>query len=1022
MLNRFPLLTRTHKSILAAAVIGAVGMGHAQAGFIWDAGGGVDTNINTATNWDADTAPDLVGGTSVLQFGTAGSAANINTDISVAGLNFNRAGSFALNAGGGAITIGSSGIVFNDGAGSVRGYSIAAPITLAASQSWTGAGNDTLTVSGNISGVTASKLTINGLVTLTGNNTFTGGISVDGGTLTTSASGLGKGTTTINGGTLSFNVASSTIYTPITGTSGTLAFDAAGITLYNPSFTGNINSGSNTRLVVFDDVNLQGKLDGSAEQFFKTGTGVLTLSGPANTGGALRIGLAGGSLILDNTTNDVNKLSLTSAPLEFHGGTLILKNGSVTHVASATEVNTGATVIRRVTSTAVLQAGAITTALGATLNIESDNIVTTTTGLTDNILPGRITVAGADWATKSGSNIIAFSAYNTTVPTSGGGTGSSNNYLLTGSHTLTGTLQSNTFKINTTTSGQTLSLGNQTLLMDTGGVLFVGADDYTIQSGTLRGGGATGTETIIHQWGAGILTISANVGQQTAANNLSLTKTGTGRLVLTNTANAYTGQTYINQGELSVSSNGNLGTQTTNTTVNINGGTLLATATFSLTNGTFLRNVNLGGNGGTINVTGSNTLTVGGVVGNMTFPNVGTLTKTGTGTLLLSNTNTYSGNTNINQGTLALASTGSIDNTWRINLNGGTLDTSARASFTIGTNQILKGQGSFVASASTTVDGTVSIGQSHGINAGGPQTMSVAVGSAGLLTLNSGSFSEFDLWTASTNDQLAVTGTGNQLAFGGLLRVANPSAFTLAAGQSWQLFNFNTRSGSSVFLNDATFNNVAGYNGLDLPTLGASLKYDFNYSTGVLSIVALGSNYASITGSAVNARRDDFTDATDDLENNTGSDAQRVFTGIEVDGLNTNISTAVIGSVQINPGPDANGRTYVAMWLTGGANVDALINALDDDTAYYVRGLSVGETTNISMTEWNYVQTHLGGTGTFGNFNVLFAFDNPAGSFFNWDFTGAGVGVEAVAAIPEPASLALLGLGAATLVRRRRRS
>lgn len=110
------------------------------------------------------------------------------------------------------------------------------------------------------------------------------------------------------------------------------------------------------------------------------------------------------------------------------------------------------------------------------------------------------------------------------------------------------------------------------------------------------------------------------------------------------------------------------------------------------------------------------------------------------------------------------------------------------------------------------------------------------------------------------------------------------------------------------------------------------------------------------------------------------------------------------------------------MWLTGGANVDALINALDDDTAYYVRGLSVGETTNISMTEWNYVQTHLGGTGTFGNFNVLFAFDNPAGSFFNWDFTGAGVGVEAVAAIPEPASLALLGLGAATLVRRRRRS
>jgi len=137
-----------------------------------------------------------------------------------------------------------------------------------------------------------------------------------------------------------------------------------------------------------------------------------------------------------------------------------------------------------------------------------------------------------------------------------------------------------------------------------------------------------------------------------------LTISGSGTTTLS-ASNTYTGQTYINgSGVVSISANGNLGAPATGAQININGGTLKATATFSLDNsGANKRAVSLIDNGGTFDVTGSNNLTISGVISAITYDAQNTsatiglpgltdgLTKIDSGTLTLTGANTYIGNT-----------------------------------------------------------------------------------------------------------------------------------------------------------------------------------------------------------------------------------------------------------------------------------------------------------------------------------------------------------------------------------------
>ena len=191
----------------------------------------------------------------------------------------------------------------------------------------------------------------------------------------------------------------------------------------------------------------------------------------------------------------------------------------------------------------------------------------------------------------------------------------------------------------------------------------------TISGANVTGG--TGTEVVIRtDTSSDLLAISSNLTQGSGA----LTKTGAGTLTLSGT-NTYTGQTHVNAGTLSIGANVNLGSETTAATLNLKGGTLQATGTFGLYNGTAGTNnraVTLLDQS-TIEVTGSNTLTIAGVISNNGSAGVTTpgFNKTGTGALLLSGANTYTGGTTINAGTLTI--TGTTQATNSISFTGGSL-------------------------------------------------------------------------------------------------------------------------------------------------------------------------------------------------------------------------------------------------------------------------------------------------------------------------------------------------------------
>ena len=76
----------------------------------------------------------------------------------------------------------------------------------------------------------------------------------------------------------------------------------------------------------------------------------------------------------------------------------------------------------------------------------------------------------------------------------------------------------------------------------------------------------------------------------------------------------------------------------------------------------------------------------------------GSLTKVGNGTLTLNNAETYSGNTTISVGTLALGSSGSINNSATIGIAaGGTFDVSAISSYSLSSSTTLSAAGTATA-------------------------------------------------------------------------------------------------------------------------------------------------------------------------------------------------------------------------------------------------------------------------------------------------------------------------------------
>jgi autotransporter-associated beta strand protein len=163
--------------------------------------------------------------------------------------------------------------------------------------------------------------------------------------------------------------------------------------------------------------------------------------------------------------------------------------------------------------------------------------------------------------------------------------------------------------------------------------------------------------------GVGDLTIASVLSVASTSTPVALVKTGPGRLILSNTGNAQA-RNFIDGGLLSVSADANLGAAGGDLV--FNGGTLEVTSSFTpATNRAMILNSNSG-----VSITGSSSFTENGYVSG-----IGSLTKSGTGTLTLTAGNSFWGGTTVTAGTLNINGFYALGgaNYGGLTLNGGTL-------------------------------------------------------------------------------------------------------------------------------------------------------------------------------------------------------------------------------------------------------------------------------------------------------------------------------------------------------------
>lgn len=206
--------------------------------------------------------------------------------------------------------------------------------------------------------------------------------------------------------------------------------------------------------------------------------------------------------------------------------------------------------------------------------------------------------------------------------------------------------------------------------------------------------------TSAEQTGNGLITVGGS-GNTVISGILSgpggLTKTGTGMLTLSGD-NTHGGDTTLTAGTLTIGHDNALGTGS----IQLNGGTLspLDSGGFNLSNAVFLNgNVTIGG-AGFLNfynsdpsvLTGSRTITVnssGRAVFRQSFSGSGvSINKAGNGTLVLSGTNTYTGQTSILGGTLALGASHVLPDSSPVLIGNANLEVGAGFTDTTGTLDI----------------------------------------------------------------------------------------------------------------------------------------------------------------------------------------------------------------------------------------------------------------------------------------------------------------------------------------------
>ncbi|MEY2480188.1 MAG: hypothetical protein QOI04_1115 [Verrucomicrobiota bacterium] len=898
----YPFYARITRALGWAYLV--LALGSVEGASTWNGGGG-NVNWSTAGNW--------TGGTP-----TSSSATNIffagNTNLGTAGtpLNQNIASPFTLNnltfsAGGGAFFLGGSAITFTTGANnsitqsSFSAENIANAISATDNSTVTltldGAGSGVVTLAGAItkgSGGRDYAIVKNGSSTfsLTGTNNYTGGTTINGGTLCiNSAASLGATTSglTINAGTLE-------VATGFTTTRVITLSNAASTLQIDPSQTYTVTSAI-----------------GGFGALNKTGTGTLVLSG-SNTfiggtvvsAGTVQISaserlsnfgaltVSGGTFDVQTFTETVAGVTLTSGSISGTGtGTLSgssydLRSGSVSAILAGTGVLTKSTA-GTVTLTGANTYSGGTSIAGGTLVLGSAGALGTSgtigfAGGTLQYTSSNTTDYSARFSNAinqnykvdtNGQNVTlasAITSMNGTFTKLGTGTltlSSLNAY--TGATTVSaGTLQLNISGALGTLAGSTTVANGAALKLN--GVNYAVAEALTLNGTGIGNAGAltnSGTSTY-----AGAVTIATNATINPGGGILNFTggliKDGTtltfagggtvnilvngisgssansdlvvdGTTVVLDTPNSYNGPTTIqNSGTIQLGAN-NVFPTSPETALTINTSSVLDMASFSdsvasltgdstaiVKNSSALTTSTL-----TVNPDTGVSTTFAGVVAGTNSGAQGNmaLVKSGAGTLILTGANTYTGTTTVNAGSLFI--------------NGN--DSFATGAVTVNNSGSTLG-------GSGTIGGSVTVASAANLSPGASGSGSTAILRTGAVTLSSGSNFNVDLnsTTAGTGyDQLSVTGTvslsGSNLLItaGAGLSIGDKFFVVLNDGSDPITGTFAQSSPTIASNNGDLFsinyldNGDGGATGNDISLTVVALPEPSTYIAGILTLAAL---------------------------------------------------------------------------------------------------------------------------------------------------------------------------------------
>ena len=828
------------------------------------------------------------------------------------------------------------------------------------------------------------------------NHTFTGGITVNDGTLSydnSPRSYIASSPLTVNGGLVSARIENFTV-TELSGSGGVIEVQRRRLT---------VNQATNTTYAgIIRDLN--GVVsDGNGTAFTKSGSGTLTLSGnntySKNTtvsAGTLEVSgslYSGGTVAGSSVTVSAGTLDVTGAGSLGLGavfGVNIANSGTINYNSTTDQeisgIISGTGVLTKDNSSTLTLSGANTysgntTVSGGTLQIGgAGQLQTDATGF----YSGDIAIASGATFQYSSSASNTAARYDGTI--SGDGT------LIKDGSTSTLRLQGTTSVANIEINQGTLRVqGNVDALGGAGTTVTIGASGsenailqyagsnltYTTKAAIVVGAGSTGTKTILNGGTNNVentnITLNDNViiddsdtftlgGVISGTGGLTKTNSGTTTISVTN---SYTGLTTVNGGTLVIDNSTGTARNFGAGDININNGATLQTTSTGggqtrLQNKTITFDAN---GGGTINFGGGNTR-----VGGTTFVTTGGSTNFITGAaidistsaiynvsdgtddvdLQVSSVIQRSGITKNGNGTLSLTNTNNLQSN-AININAGTLE---------------------IAGAGKLING----GSDYSAN----------INNDGIFKYNT---------TASQSFASIISGTG-------AIEKDNTSTLTLTGANS---YSGNTTINNGTLIINGNQGSATGSMTINVSgTLGGSGTIGASLLT-VNGVIAPGNSPGTLaTGSQ--------------LWNDGGSYLWEI-----------NASNDAGGTIGTDPGwdwLDITGTLDLSLLSTGGFTID-----IDSLTSGNIAGDAVGFDTwtkgNPGDVDYSFIiATASAGITGFDADN----FTLDSSGFSNapsWDWqivlSGSDLVLEAYA-VPEPSSTALLGLGGLALMLRRKRS